>query len=235
MEYRFTKENFNDEVIKSDVPVLVDFYADWCGPCKMMMPVVEELAKTYEGKAKVGKVNVDEQGELAEEFGVMSIPAFVVIKNGKVVDQALGAMAKAKLEAICEVSAGELSTGLIDHSESLLSKRHIEIVYNDFKEFNIDGNKVGLSQAVCKSKEEYDALKNELARYMEDACKSGGYDLMAIMLTNPNGSGSYVLSAGARRRVLNNAFTINKDGFVDGLVSRKKQLLPGLIKAMSIK
>ncbi|MBQ1899904.1 MAG: hypothetical protein II153_03270, partial [Erysipelotrichaceae bacterium] len=60
-------------------------------------------------------------------------------------------------------------------------------------------------------------------------------DLMAIMLTNPNGSGSYVLSAGARRRVLNNAFTINKDGFVDGLVSRKKQLLPGLIKAMSIK
>ena len=100
MEYRFTKENFNDEVIKSDVPVLVDFYADWCGPCKMMMPVVEELAKTYEGKAKVGKVNVDEQGELAEEFGVMSIPAFVVIKNGKVVDQALGAMAKVKLEAM---------------------------------------------------------------------------------------------------------------------------------------
>ena len=140
-----------------------------------------------------------------------------------------------KLEAICEVSAAELSKGLIDHSESLLSKRHIEIVYNDFKEFNIDGNKVGLSQAVCKSKEEYDALKNELARYMEDACKSGGYDLMAIMLTNPNGSGSYVLSAGARRRVLNNAFTVNKDGFVDGLVSRKKQLLPGLIKAMSIK
>ncbi|MBO4608350.1 MAG: thioredoxin [Lachnospiraceae bacterium] len=100
MEYRFTKENFNDEVIKSDVPVLVDFYADWCGPCKMMMPVVEELAKTYEGKAKVGKVNVDEQGELAEEFGVMSIPSFMVIKNGKVVDQALGAMAKAKLEAM---------------------------------------------------------------------------------------------------------------------------------------
>ncbi len=100
MEYRFTKENFNDEVIKSDVPVLVDFYADWCGPCKMMMPVVEELANAYEGRAKVGKVNVDEQGELAEEFGVMSIPAFVIIKNGKVVDQALGAMAGAKLEAM---------------------------------------------------------------------------------------------------------------------------------------
>ena len=89
-----------DEIISSNAKVLVDFYADWCGPCKMMMPVVEELAEAYEGKAKVGKVNVDEEGSLAEDFGVMSIPSFVVIKNGKVVDQALGAMAKAKLEAM---------------------------------------------------------------------------------------------------------------------------------------
>ena len=96
---KITNENFS-EIKNSGKTVLIDFYADWCGPCKMMMPVVEELAKTYEGKAKVGKVNVDEQGELAEEFGVMSIPSFMVIKNGKVVDQALGAMAKAKLEAM---------------------------------------------------------------------------------------------------------------------------------------
>jgi thioredoxin 1 len=89
-----------DEIISSNAKVLVDFYADWCGPCKMMMPVVEELAEAYEGKAKVGKVNVDEEGSLAEDFGVMSIPSFVVIKNGKVVDQALGAMAKAKLEGM---------------------------------------------------------------------------------------------------------------------------------------
>jgi len=100
MEYIFTKENFDEEVLKSDVPVLVDFYADWCGPCRMMMPVVEELAGAYEGKAKVGKVNVDEQGDIAEQYGVMSIPAFVVIKDGKVVDQGLGAMPKAKLEAM---------------------------------------------------------------------------------------------------------------------------------------
>lgn len=140
-----------------------------------------------------------------------------------------------KLEAICGVRASELSKGMIEHSESLLNKRHIEIVYNDFKEFNIEGNKVGLSQAVCKSREEYDALKNDLAKYMEDSCKSGGYDLMAIMLTNPNGSGSYVLSAGARKRVVREAFTINKDGFVEGLVSRKKQLLPGLIGALGAK
>ena len=140
-----------------------------------------------------------------------------------------------KLEAICGVTASELSKGMIEHSESLLNKRHIEIVYNDFKEFNIEGNKVGLSQAVCKSKEEYDALKNDLSKYMEDSCKSGGYDLMAIMLTNPNGSGSYILSAGARKRVVREAFIINKDGFVEGLVSRKKQLLPGLISVLGAK
>jgi len=98
MEYKFTADNFEAEVLKSDVPVLVDFYADWCGPCKMMAPVVEELAKEYEGRAKVGKVNVDQEQSLAEEFEVMSIPAFVIIKNGKVVDDALGAMPKAYLE-----------------------------------------------------------------------------------------------------------------------------------------
>jgi manganese-dependent inorganic pyrophosphatase len=140
-----------------------------------------------------------------------------------------------RLEEISGEKAENLSKGLIEHSESLLNKRHIEIVYNDFKEFNIEGNKVGLSQAVCKSKDEYDALKGDLSRYLEDSCKSGGYDLMAIMLTNPNGSGSYVLSAGARRRVVRETFTPDKDGFVDGLVSRKKQLLPGLINALGVK
>ena len=142
---------------------------------------------------------------------------------------------KEKLEKIAKVSADELSKGLIEHSASLLNKRNIEIVYDDFKEFNIDGNKVGLSQAVCKSKEEYDALKSNLAKYMEDACKSGGYDLMAIMLTNPNGSGSYVLAAGSRKEIVKSAFSLDKSGFVNGLVSRKKQLLPGLIEAFGAK
>ncbi len=98
MEYKFTVENFDDEVLKSDLPVLVDFYADWCGPCKMMGPVVAKLAEEYEGKAKVGKINVDEQPELAEKYGVMSIPAFVILKNGELVDQSLGAMPKEVLE-----------------------------------------------------------------------------------------------------------------------------------------
>ncbi len=98
MEYKFTEENFNDEVMNSDKPVLVDFYADWCGPCKMMGPIVEQLAKEYDGKAKVGKVNVDQQQALAAQFGVMSIPAFFIIKDGKVVDQVGGAMPKEALE-----------------------------------------------------------------------------------------------------------------------------------------
>lgn len=100
MEYKFTSENFEEEVMKSDVPVLIDFYADWCGPCKMMAPVVAELAEEYVGKAKVGKINVDNEQALAEKFGVMSIPSFVVIKNGKVAEQGLGAMAKVKLEGL---------------------------------------------------------------------------------------------------------------------------------------
>ena len=140
-----------------------------------------------------------------------------------------------KLEKVSGVTAEDISKGLIEHSESLLNKRFIEIVYNDFKEFNIEGNKVGLTQAVCKSKEEYDALKVNLTKYLEDSCKTGGYDLMTAMLTNPNGSGSYILSAGARKRVVKEAFTADKDGFVEGLVSRKKQLLPGIINALTIK
>ncbi|WP_029233297.1 thioredoxin [Butyrivibrio sp. VCB2006] len=92
MEYKFTEENFEKEVINSEVPVLVDFYADWCGPCKMMMPVVEKLAETYDGKVKVGKVNSDENSALAAKYNIMSIPSFLIIKNGEVVDSAMGAM-----------------------------------------------------------------------------------------------------------------------------------------------
>ena len=87
MEYKFTEQNFNEEVLQADLPVLIDFYADWCGPCKMMGPVVEKAAETYEGKLKVGKVNVDDNPELAQKYRITSIPAFVGIKNGEVVDR----------------------------------------------------------------------------------------------------------------------------------------------------
>ena len=90
MEMVFTTQKFESEVLNSDKPVLVDFYADWCGPCKMMAPVVEELAELYDGKAKVGKLNVDNNEEIAMKYGVMSIPTLLVIKNGQVEAKMVG-------------------------------------------------------------------------------------------------------------------------------------------------
>lgn len=101
-ELKITRENFENEVMKSDIPVLIDFWAPWCGPCQMMGPIIEQLAEEYEGKAKVGKVNVDEEGELSQAFGVMSIPTIVLVKDGKVVKQAVGARPKAEVEAMLQ-------------------------------------------------------------------------------------------------------------------------------------
>ena len=91
-EITLTSANFEEEVIKSDIPVLVDFYADWCGPCKMMMPIVDKMAEKYDGKIKVGKVNSDEENQLAAKYNIMSIPSFLLFKNGELVDTLTGAM-----------------------------------------------------------------------------------------------------------------------------------------------
>ena len=101
-ELKITRENFENEVMKSNIPVLIDFWAPWCGPCRMMGPIIDQLADEYEGKAKVGKVNVDDEGELSQAFGVMSIPTIVLIKDGKVVKQAVGARPKAEVEAMLQ-------------------------------------------------------------------------------------------------------------------------------------
>jgi thioredoxin 1 len=93
-EVVFNKENFKNEVLESKVPVLVDFWATWCGPCRMIGPIVEELAAEYEGRAKVGKINTEEQADLAGEYGVISIPTLILFKNGKPVDQIIGAVPK---------------------------------------------------------------------------------------------------------------------------------------------
>lgn len=94
MAAQFTDDNFQDEVVKAGMPVLVDFYADWCGPCKAIAPVIDELAGEYEGKVKIGKMDVDANGETPQQFGVMSIPTMVLFKDGKEVDRLNGAVPK---------------------------------------------------------------------------------------------------------------------------------------------
>lgn len=96
-EITLTTENFQSEVLKSDVPVLVDFWAAWCGPCKMVAPIVEEIAKEYTGNVKVGKINVDDQPELASAFRIASIPTIMIFKNGKIIDTIIGYHSKERL------------------------------------------------------------------------------------------------------------------------------------------
>ena len=92
-----TDSNFESEVLKADTPVLVDFWAVWCGPCKMVAPVVEEIASEYDGKLKVGKLDVDNNPEVSMKFGIRSIPTLMVFKGGKVVEQIIGAVPKRNL------------------------------------------------------------------------------------------------------------------------------------------
>ncbi|MBO7599933.1 MAG: thioredoxin [Lachnospiraceae bacterium] len=96
-EITLTKDNFEAEVLKSDIPVVVDFWATWCGPCQMMGPIIEKFAEEFEGTYTVGKVNVDDEEELAEEYGIMSIPSIKIFKNGENVKSVVGVQSREKL------------------------------------------------------------------------------------------------------------------------------------------
>jgi thioredoxin 1 len=99
-EVIITKNNFTSEVLESDIPVLVDFWATWCGPCKMLSPIIAEIAEEFDGKVKVGKINVDDEPDLAVQFRIVSIPTVLVFKNGEVVNKAIGYQSKEQMVAL---------------------------------------------------------------------------------------------------------------------------------------
>ena len=103
---KLTDSNFDAEVVKSGIPVLVDFWAEWCGPCRLMGPILDELAPAYAGKLKIGKVNIDENQETPSQFGIMSIPTMVVFKSGKEIGRVVGAMSKADLQKNIDKALG---------------------------------------------------------------------------------------------------------------------------------
>ncbi len=104
MALEFTDDNFQNEVLDADQPVLVDFWAEWCGPCRMLAPVIDELATEFDGKAKIGKVDIDSNRDAAVNYGIQSIPSVIIFKNGEVVNKFVGISPKEELTAALEAA-----------------------------------------------------------------------------------------------------------------------------------
>lgn len=139
-----------------------------------------------------------------------------------------------KLEKISKVNSDELYKEIVKHGQSLGSRKTIDILYDDYKNYDINGIKIGISQATCKDEEEYLQVKDSLDITMLEACKTRGLDLMICMLTDPNGRGSYLITSGERKELISGIYPDRKENnFVSKLMSRKKQLLPEVIKALS--
>lgn len=141
-----------------------------------------------------------------------------------------------KLSEIAMVDSQELAQGIVDASASILDKRFVDIVYEDFKEFSIEGNKIAISQTQCKSKDEFLTIKDSLQDYLNEVCTMNKYDVLLILLTNPSGSGSYYLVAGQKRRCIKKAFMqfSNEEGFAKGFISRKKQVVPLITEILTV-
>lgn len=104
--FEATTSNFQDEVLGADTPVLIDFWAEWCGPCKMIAPIVDEIAEEYEGKVRVGKLDADEHQDVLMQYGVMSIPTLILFKNGEAVERITGYVPKNKITGMLESQIG---------------------------------------------------------------------------------------------------------------------------------
>ena len=139
-----------------------------------------------------------------------------------------------RLEEISGCTIKELSEGLIASSESILNKRNIDIMYSDFKEFTIHGLKLGLSQTQVKSFEEFEKIKEKLSEYIDEVCTTQKYDLLLVMFTIPNGSGSYFLYSGNKKALVEEAFEgiMDENNYAPEVISRKKQVLPRIISVL---
>jgi len=228
-EYKQTIDNIED----GEVLEIVDHHR--LGGFKSDNPI-SIITKTYGSTATIiASLFINENMKLDSKLAGLLLGAIIsdTMNFNSPTTTEIDKQVACKLEKISKIKASQLSKEMIEHSESLLNKRFIDIVYDDFKEFEIEGNKVGLSQATCKSKKEFDNIKKDLQSYLEETCKSGSYALLIIMLTNPNGLGSYLLAAGSMKHMVSEMFVGNmKDNFVSELLSRKKQLLPEVIKVM---